>query len=549
MNTIRSGGKILVDALAINGVKNIYGVPGESYLEVLDALYDHAPDMQYITCRQEGGAAFMAAAEGAMTGEPSICFVTRGPGATNASIGIHSAFQHSTPMIVFVGQVSRGHIEREAFQELDYRRVFGQMAKWVAQIDDPARIPEYVNRAFQVAMAGRPGPVVLALPEDMLREETLVVDLAAYDRQEPFADPDKLEQLHILLKQATKPFVLVGGSPWTAEGNKALHEFVSKWDLPVGVVFRRQDVFDNHHSSYCGDHSWGPIPSLRKLTDDADLIIALGTRLNYGTTSKYEHMVPPVLKQKLIHIYPDGAELGRVYKADLPIQAGVNAISKALAKLEPPQKSTWAKWRLEGRSGFEKSLNPGKQTGNLDMAEVMRFLRNRLPKDTIVSAGAGNFSDWPARNYTYGGLGTNLAPISGAMGYAVPAAVMASINFPDKLVVGFSGDGDFLMNGQELATAKHYGAKPIILVINNGLYGTIRVHQQRHHPGRSVGTELTNPDFSAYAKAFGGHGETVVRTEDFPAAFERAVTSGLPSIIELQIDSDAIGINLRLSEI
>jgi len=547
---MRSGGRVLVDALCNNGVSAIFGVPGESYLEVLDALYEH-PSIKYITCRQEGGAAFMAEADAKLTCRPGVCIVTRGPGAANASIGIHTAFQNSTPLILLIGQVPRKNLEREAFQEIDYRRMFGQMAKWVAQISDPARIPEFVNRAFHMAMSGRPGPIVLALPEDMLREMTDVADLCAATPVQAAPSGKDIDSLRAMLSDAERPLFILGGSVWTDAARLAFEEFARANDLPVAVSFRRQDLFDNRHDSYAGDMAWGPIPSLRKAVEQADLIVALGARMNDGTTTKFTLPALTGRSNKFVHIYPEADELGRVYQADLMIVSGVCEAAFALKEagvIAGSQK--WRDWKNEIHRGYLDSLDPGPQPGELDMGKVMAFLRNRLSANAIVTNGAGNYADWPNKIYQYGGIGTMLAPISGAMGYSVPSAVAAAIRHPERVVVGFAGDGDFLMNGQELAGATQYGVAPIILVINNNLYGTIRMHQQNRHPGRVSGTTLINPDFATYAKAFGGYGEKVERTEDFEAAFERAVASGKPAILELVIDPECICINMpKLSDL
>jgi len=548
--TKRTGGRVLVEALAINGVSTIFGVPGESYLEALDAIYER-PDMLYVTCRQEGGAAFMAEAHAKLTSRPGVCFVTRGPGASNASIGVHAAFQNSTPLILLIGQVPRRNIEREAFQEIDYRRMFGQTTKWVAQIDDPARIPEFVNRAFQTAMAGRPGPVVLALPEDVLREETGVALQPGATVVQAHPGAADLSSLRSMLAASHFPLFILGGSVWTNPARLAVEAFAMRHQVPVAVGFRRQDLFDNRHNCYVGDFAWGNIPSLVAAVEQADLIVALGARLDEGTSYKYSLLTPPRLKQPFVHILPGAEELGRVYHADLMVNAGVCEMAHALGTMDlsVPGRG-WSEWRLQLRHGYLKSLEATAQPGRLDMGKVMAYLRTALPPDAIVTTGAGNFADWPNKTYQYGGIGTCLSPISGAMGYGVPAAVAASITFPGRVVVCFSGDGDFLMNGQEIATAVQYGGKPIILVVNNNMYGTIRMHQQIRHPGRVSGTGLVNPDFAAFARAFGGHGECVKRTEDFAPAFERACASGKLAVLELQIDPESICFNMPpLSEL
>ncbi len=539
----RTGGKVLVDALAINAVDKIFGVPGESYLEALDAIVEHKSGIEYITCRQEGGAAFMASSYCRLTGKPGVCFVTRGPGATNASIGVHTAFQDSTAMVLLIGQVPKTNLEREAFQEIDYRRMFGQMSKWVAQIDDPSRIPEFINRAFQVAQSGRPGPVVLALPEDMLRETTDIEDLSPAKPVKTCPGSADLELMLSMLKEASKPFVIIEAACWEDTPRLAFEDFCLLNNIPVAAASRRQSLFDNHHDCYVGDVAWGNISSITKAIEETDLLISFGARLDEGTTCKYTVLTPPMLKQKLIHIYPEAEELGRVFKADLMINSSISEVAIALENIDLNSHKKFANWRKELREGYIHSLTATEQPGDLDMGVVMAHLRTELPKNSIVTAGAGNFADWPNKIYQYSGKGTNLSSVSGAMGYGVPAAVMASIIHKDRTVVCFSGDGDFLMNGQELATALQYGGKPIILIINNGLYGTIRMHQQRRHPGRVSGTELVNPDFAAYAKAFGAYGETVTHTADFPAAFKRAINARKAAILELQIDPESICYN------
>ncbi|MEO6625784.1 MAG: thiamine pyrophosphate-binding protein [Burkholderiaceae bacterium] len=546
----KTGGRILVESLAINGVNTVFGVPGESYLEALDAIHDQ-PGMRYITCRQEGGAAFMAEAHAKLTSRPGVCFVTRGPGASNASIGVHAAFQNSTPLILLVGQVPRRNIEREAFQEIDYRRMFGQTTKWVAQVDDAARIPEFVNRAFQTAMSGRPGPVVLALPEDVLRELTDAALLARANVVQAHPGAADIATLRCMLEAAERPLFLLGGSVWTDAARLAFEEFAKRHQIPVAVAFRRQDLFDNRHACYAGDLAWGNIASLVAAVEQSDLIVSLGARLDEGTTSKYTLLKPPKLKQPFVHILPGAEELGRVFQADLMVNAGVCETALALHAMAPLLvQPTWAGWCARLHQGYLQSFEVGPQPGALDMGRVMAYLRRKLPHDAIVTTGAGNFADWPNKIYQYGGIGTCLSPVSGAMGYGVPAAVAASITHPGRTVVCFSGDGDFLMNGQEIATATQYGAKPIILVVNNNMYGTIRMHQQMRHPGRVSATELVNPDFAMFGRAFGGHGECVKRTEDFVPAFERALASGKLALIELQIDPECICFNMpRLSDL
>ncbi len=547
---IKTGGQLLIEALEANGVQTIFGVPGESYLEVLDALSDPTASIRFISCRQEGGASFMAGAHARLTGKPGICFVTRGPGAANASIGVHTAYQDSAPMILLVGQVPRGSADREAFQEIDFRRMYGEMSKLVAQVDDASRLPEYVNRAFQTALSGRPGPVVLVLPEDMLLDqtETALLDVASPVQANPGAAD--LARLSAMLEAANRPLFLVGGSVWTDDARRTFEAFALKNHLPVMAAFRRQDVFDNHHECYAGDVAWGNIASVTRALDECDLLVSLGARINAGTSGNYKTLQPSSLHQKLIHIHAGAEELGRVYKADLMINSGVCEMAYALNEVKLASCERWSDWNREARQGYLDSLTATPQPGDLDMGLVMAHLREVLPRDAIVTTGAGNFADWPNKIFQYSGCGTCLSPISGAMGFGVPAAVAASLICPDRQVICFAGDGDFLMNGQEMATAAQYGGKPIILVINNNLYGTIRMHQQSRHPGRVSGTELKNPDFSMYAKSFGAFAETVRRTEDFAPAFARALASDNMALLELQIDPESICYNMPpLSEL
>jgi acetolactate synthase-1/2/3 large subunit len=536
----RTGARLLVDALRIHGVDLVFGVPGESYLAVLDALYDAREHIRYIVCRHESGAANMADAYGKLTGRPGVCFVTRGPGATNASIGVHTAYQDSTPLVLFIGQVGTGFVEREAFQEMDYRRMFGQMAKWVAQIDRAERVPEYVSRAFHTAVSGRPGPVVLALPEDMLTATAAVADTGRYQRAAAHPGAAQMEQLRAMIAQAERPFVVLGGSGWTEQACADFRAFAETFDLPVGTAFRRQDLYDNRAPNFVGDVGIGINPALAERIRKADLLIAVGTRLGEMTTSGYTLIEAPRPRQKLVHVHAGPEELGRVYQPDLPILSGMPEFAAAARALAPVDTRAWRDWRRNARADYEAWLRPGEMPGALDLGQVMVFLRGRLPPETIVANGAGNFSAWVHRFYTYPGFRTELAPTSGAMGYGVPAAVAAKLVHPERPVVCFCGDGDFLMTGQELATAAQYGLRIVFLVINNGMYGTIRMHQEREYPERVCGTGLKNPDFAALARAYGLHGEIVERTEDFERAFERAWRAQTAALLELRVDPDAI---------
>ncbi len=537
-SNLRSGGQILVDCLERQEVRHVFCVPGESYLAVLDALYESP--IEITVCRQEGGAAMMADAHGRLTGRPGVCFATRGPGATNASAGVHIAFQDSSPMILFVGQVARGMMEREAFQEIDYRRMFGPMVKWVAEIESTDRIPEYVSRAFHIAMSGRPGPVVLALPEDMLRELAAATAVAKAEPIQAHPGPEDMETFCRLLKDSKRPFVILGGGGWDAKAVENIQSFAARWDLPVGVSFRCQDYFDNELDQYAGDVGIGINPKLAARVREADLLIALGARLGEMTTGGYELVTIPEPVQNLIHVYPGAEEIGRVYHPRLGINAGMRAMAAALADLAAPEKMGWAEWRRKAREELLDWRIAPQIPGNVQMGEIMDFLRADLPKDSILCNGAGNYSIWPNRFYYYRQFKTLLGPTSGSMGYGTPAAVAAKRLYPDRTVIAFAGDGCFLMHGQELATAVQYDLAIIVIVINNTMYGTIRMHQEREYPGRISATALKNPDFAAYARAFGAHGELVEKTEDFAPAFARCLKSQRPALIEIRIDPQAI---------
>ena len=538
---LRTGGQILVDALRTHDVDTIYCVPGESYIATLDAMFDARETIRLVTCRQEGGAANMADAYGKMTGRPGVCFVTRGPGATNASVGIHTAHQDSTPMVVFVGQVARSMSEREAFQEIDFRRMFGEMTKWVGQIDDPARIPEYVNRAFRTAVSGRPGPVVLALPEDMQTERAEVEDGGRYQEVQAHPDPAAVARLGEMLAEAKRPLVLIGGSGWTQAAYDDIHAFAEANDLPVTVAFRRQDHFDNRHPNYVGMIGLGLNPALAEQIRQSDLLIVLGSQLGEIITQGYTLFSMPQPRQRLVHVTAGVAELGKVYQPELGINSGMPAIAAALRALPPVKNPPWAALRAEARAAYEAFCAPTQSPGTLNTAEVVRTLEGLLPEDAIIANGAGNFSVWLHRFHRYRGFRTQLAPQSGAMGYGVPSGVAASIRHPDREVVSWSGDGCFLMNGQEISTAAaNRCANLTFLVVNNGVYGTIRMHQERHYPERVIGTDLVNPDFAALARAYGLHGETVTRTEDFEAAYARCRAADMPALIDLVVDPDAI---------
>jgi acetolactate synthase-1/2/3 large subunit len=536
----RSGGQILVDALRIHGTDTAYCVPGESFLAVIDAFYGVKDDIKLVVCRQEGGAAHMAEAHGKLTGEPGICFVTRGPGATNASIGIHTARQDSTPLIMFVGQVGRDAMGREAWQEIDYRHMYGHIAKWVEQIDDARRIPEYVSRAFHVATSGRPGPVVLALPEDMLTDMVSVADSPRYKRHENPPPASAMEEMQAMLAQAKQPLVVLGGGAWSRQAGDDMARFAETFDLPVACAFRRQDLFDNCHSHYVGEAGLGMDPNLAARIKAADLVIAVGPRLGETSTNGYALFDVPKPKQGLVHVHRDPNELGRVYAADLPINAGMEEFARAAAALKPSSPAPWKAWTASAREDYLNNLKHTPMQGPVDLGEVMKHVRETLPADSIISNGAGNYTLWVQRFYQYRGFRTQLAPSSGTMGYGVPAAIAAKIVHPERTTVCFAGDGCFLMNGQELATAMQYGLNIIVIVVNNGIYGSIRMHQEKHYPTRVHGTDLVNPDFAALARAYGAHGELVERTEDFAPALARAMTVGKPALIELRTDPEVV---------
>jgi acetolactate synthase-1/2/3 large subunit len=544
---MRTGGKAVVDALVTNGVDTVFCVPGESYIAVLDALYD-VPSIRVISCRHEAAAANMAEAYGKLTGRPGVCMVTRAPGAAHASIGVHTARQDSTPMILLVGQVARSTQGREAFQEIDYPRVFGGLAKWAAQVDDEHRIPELMTRAFHLAVSGRAGPVVLALPEDVLRATIDDgVDPGPATRVVPAPNADVLARFRGLLNAAQRPLMILGGSGWDAEASAAIRRFAERNDVPVACSFRRQALFDNRDARYAGDLGVGPNPALADRVRAADLIIAVGARLSEIPTGGYTLIEAPRPRQGFVHVYPDPDELGRVYQADLAIAAGPAEFARALAGCDPVDATAWRDWTAGARADYEAWRVPTQTGRALELAEIVRWLDERLPDDAIVCNGAGNYNTWLHRFFRYKDFGTGLGPTSGAMGYGFPAAIAAKLLHPERVVVAFAGDGCFAMSGHELSTAMQYGAAVVVLVINNAMYGTIRMHQERHYPGRVIATDLHNPDFVAYARAYGAHAALVERTADFAPAFEAALASGIPALIELRTDPDAItpGTTLR----
>jgi len=548
----RVAGHVLVEALVAQGIDTCFGVPGESFLAVLDGFHEHRDRIRFIACRQEGGAAFMADAQGKLSGRPGICFVTRGPGASNAAVGLHTALQDSTPMVLFVGQVASDQRDREAFQEVDYRQMFGPgtlgMAKWAAQIDSADRVPEYVARAFHTALQGRPGPVVLALPEDMLITPTTAPVLPRAAIATSWPAPGPLRDVRQLLLAAKRPLVIAGGSGWDAEACAALQRFAESWQLPVACGFRFQDTFDNRHPLYAGDVGIGINPKLAARVREADLIVALGVRLGEMTTGGYTLLSVPRPTQKLVHVHAGPEELGRVYDAVLLLQASMSLAAKALETLAAPNDLPWHAWAESAQADYRANLQPA-PVSPLDMAQVMKTVQRLAPADTVYTNGAGNFSGWLHRYVQYAGLQhhgrTQLAPTSGAMGYGLPAAVAASLLRPERTSVNVAGDGDFLMTGQELATATAYGAgrgtgKLVSIVVDNGSYGTIRMHQEREYPGRVSGTDLFNPDFVQFAQAFGWRGARVERTDQFEPAFAEAMAAGRPTLLHLLLDADVI---------
>jgi acetolactate synthase-1/2/3 large subunit len=537
--TRRTGGQVIVDTLRAQGIDRVFGVPGESFLPILDALHD-TPDVAFTVCRHEGGAAMMAEADGKLTGRPGVAVVTRAPGATNASSGVHVAMQDSTPMLLLVGQIARGERDREAFQELDYRRVFAPMAKWVAEVDDAARLPEYLGRAVRVAMQGRPGPVVLALPEDVLTATTCTLDVPRVAPVRPHPDPDAMQDLRARLSVCERPLVIVGGGDWSAETGRDIEVFAAANDLPVACAFRRQHHVDNAHPCFAGDLGLGANPALGQRVREADLLLVVGARLNSVTTGDYTRPTPPIGNQTLVHVHPHAEELGKVYQPDLAVQAGSTAFAAAARALTPIADPPWRGAGAAAHAAYTDWQWPRPIPGQVQMGEIVAWLRDRLPDNAIVCNGAGNYAAFVHRYYRFRRYGTQLAPTSGSMGYGLPAAVAAKLRHPDVPVVAFAGDGCFQMTGQELGTAVQAGAAVVVVVVDNGIYGTIRMHQERAYPGRVSGTELGNPDFVALAAAYGAHAERVTATDAFAPAVERALAAGQPALLHLHLDPEAI---------
>jgi acetolactate synthase-1/2/3 large subunit len=564
MSSSQPAGHLIVECLVEQGVELAFGVPGESFLAVLDGFHAYGERIRFIVNRQEGGAAFMADAHGKLSGRPGICFVTRGPGATNASIGVHNAFQDSTPMILFVGDVGSDFRDREAFQEVDYGSFFGPstkgFAKRVERIDDANRIPEYIARAFATAMNGRPGPVVLVLPEDMLRTMTSARPLARVEAVQPWSDPGALRTLRELLMKSQRPLVIAGGGGWTVQAAQALQRFAENWRLPVANAFRFQDTFDNHHPLYAGDVGIAINPKLAERVKQSDLILAIGPRLGEMTTGGYTLLEAPKARQTLVHIHASAEELNRVYQADLAINAGMSAAARSLEVLSAPAELPWEAWTAQANADYRANLEPQALAGlpaeaprgAVDMAAVVRLLQQHLPEDAAITNGAGNFASWVHRYFRYHGLvkghKTQLAPTSGAMGYGVPAGIAANIA-TGRIAFTIAGDGDFLMNGQELATASQHGGKSIIVLLNNGMFGTIRMHQEREYPANVSGTALRNPDFCALARAYGYAAERVTETAQFEAALLRALAADTGTLIEIPLDPEVITTRGTLSSI
>ncbi len=560
--TARPAGHALVEALIAQGIDTVFGVPGESYLAVLDGLHAHAQRIRFVTCRHEGGAAFMAEAQGKLSGWPGVCFVTRGPGASNAAIGLHTAFQDSTPMVLFVGQVASDQRDREAFQELDYRHVFGPgtlgMAKWVGEVQHADRLPEYVARAFHTALQGRPGPVVLVLPEDMLTTPTAAPVLPRVAPAAAWPAPGALRALRERLLAARRPLLIAGGSMWTAESARALQRFAEAWQLPVACAFRFQDTFDNAHEQYVGDVGIGIDPKLAARVREADLVLAIGARLGEMTTGGYEHLLVPRPKQTLVHLHPGAEELGRVYAADLMLQCALSHAGQALETVASPAQVPWAAWTAAARADRRAWESAPQAIEPLDMVQLVKTLQRLAPAETVYTNGAGNYSAWLHRWMPYAPLHrhgrTQLAPTSGAMGYGVPAAVAASLQQPQRTVVNLAGDGDFLMTGQELATARQYGAgtgsgKLVSIVIDNGSYGTIRMHQECHYPARVSGSDLLNPDFAALARAYGWQAHRVECTAQFEPALRAALAAAQPTLIHVLLPTEVLSPRATISQL
>ncbi len=548
-NSLRPAGSVLIELLADQGVDLIFGVPGESYLAAMDGMYEHRRRVRTIMTRNEGGASFMAAAYGRLTGRPGICFVTRGPGASNACIGVHSAMQDSTPMILFIGQVERESEGREAFQEIDYGRFMGGIAKHSFEIRDPDRVAEIVARAFHLAMSGRPGPVAISLPEDMLTERTRLIELPRIEPVEPECGTKTADKILGMLNSARRPLILAGSCGWREEGCDALIRFAEQNELPVVVTFRGQDLFDNNSPCYAGDAGVGMASYVKGIIASADVVLAAGTRFSEPTTDGYRLFDIPCPKQSVVHAHPSDLELGKIFIPDMAVHSGVNSLFSALEGNILAGRENWRAWTQESRAKYLDYIDCPPTPGRFDMGVALRELMKQLPPDAILTSGAGNFAIWPSRFFVHGPESRLLGPQSGSMGYGVPAAIAAKLAMPERTVVCFSGDGDFQMTGQELSTAAQYGARPIFLVGNNGTYGTIRMHQERFYPDRVHGTDLENPDFAGWARSCGFYAETVKRTEEFANAFKRAMKSNSGALLELKLDSELIAPKVTISQL
>jgi acetolactate synthase I/II/III large subunit len=542
--TLRHGGQILVDQLKAQGVRRVFSVPGESFLAALDGL--HGSGIDNIVCRHEGGAVMMAEAHAKLTGKPGVAFVTRGPGATNGAAGIHVATQDSTPLILFVGQIDNRHRDREAFQELDYRAVFGPLAKWAAEVDQTDRLPEYISRAFHVAQSGRPGPVVLALPENMLSARADVPDIPPVAPMPPSVCGEQIDAVLERLCQAERPLVIAGGSVWSVQAAQDLAYFAERFGLPVCATFRRMDRIDNRHPNYAGDLSVGMNPKLGQRLRDADCLLVIGSRLGDIATGSYEHVDPTNPGKTIIHIHPDPDELGRVFRPDLALAAPAVDVLARLARRDPPSRPDWSAWTKSARADYLDWITPRETPGAVKLEQILCALSDLLPDDAIVTNGAGNFAAFLHRYFRARAFPGHLAPTSGSMGYGFPAAISAKLEHPDRAVVCVAGDGDFQMTLNELSTARQYGAHVVVIVCNNGQYGTIRMHQEKTYPGRVSGTQLFNPDYAALVRAYGGYGECVRATEDFAPALDRALNAGAPAVIELVLDPDALSPGLTI---
>ncbi len=548
-NGFRSGGQVLVDQLRIHGVDTVFCVPGESYLTVIDALHDAQNEIKTVACRQEGGATNMAEAYGKLTGKPGVAMVTRGPGACNGSIGVHTAMQDSTPMVIFIGQVARDQEYREAFQEVDYHKFYGAICKEVVQIDSADRVPELVSQAFHVAASGRPGPVAVSIPEDMQRDMVDVVDARPFQTVRPEVGPKAMGAFRGQLASAERPLMILGGAGWSEQACSDIKAFAEANAIPVAASFRCQDLFDNMHENYAGELGTSASPKLAQRVKDADLLIVVGSRLGEMTSGGYSLVNLPVPQQKLVHIFMESLEIGRVYEPDLAIVGSMESFAAGARDMEPVVCGKWEDWLRQAHQDYLDNLEPSLEMSSVDMHEVMDILNAKLPDDAIITNDAGNFSGWAQRFYRYRGFRTQLGPTSGAMGYGIPAAISARLVRPERPVVCFVGDGGAMMSGQEVATAVQYGSDPIILVINNNSYGTIRMHQERDYPDRSLATTLVNPDFAKWAESFGAYGAVVEHTEDFEPIFDAAMSAGRISVIEIRVDLETITTRTTLDKI